>query len=399
MTERPLLLCADGIFDPLARTLRTPGFVEVAGSSIRYAGTVRPRGASQMTSRELQGYYLLPGLIESHAHLCFDPGAHDCVALLQAQSDQVLLAAMAARARNAARNGVTTVRDLGDRNYLTTRLAAAGDARFPTILTAGPPITSPGGHCFYLGGEVATLREAVNAVAEHSARGVDVIKIMITGGILTRSSDPARIQFDMGTVRAVVDTAHSRGRTVAAHAHTREGIELALLCGADTIEHATFATEGTFSYDSQLAEAVADSECWVCPTYVARPGVEWQSKHFSWRGSVLARLHHAGVRLAGGTDAGVKQGLDHASVGWVVSSYVAAGIPVMDALIAVTYGAAQACRVGNKKGVLAAGWDADLIVVRSNPLANPFTITEPALVMNRGHILVDHTGERATDGR
>jgi imidazolonepropionase-like amidohydrolase len=318
--------------------------------------------------------------------------------VLQAQNDQELLAAMAVRARNAVRNGVTTVRDLGDRNYLTTRLTA-DDPRFPTILTAGPPITSPGGHCFYLGGEVASIRQAVNAVAEHCARGVDVIKIMVTGGILTKSSDPARLQFDMDTVRAVVDTAHARERTIAAHAHTREGIELALLCGADTVEHATFASEDAFSYDSELAEAVADSQCWVCPTYVARPGVEWQSKHFSWRGSVLARLHHAGVRLAGGTDAGVKQGLDHASVGWVVSSWVAAGIPVADSLVAVTYGAAQACRVGHKKGVLAAGWDADLIAVRSNPLANPLTITEPALVMNRGHILVDKTSEKRTAAR
>jgi imidazolonepropionase-like amidohydrolase len=336
---------------------------------------------------DLPGHYLMPGLIDSHQHLCFDPTAEDCVGLLEAQDDRELLAAMTTRAQRAARRGVTTIRDLGDRGYLAVQLAASGDPEIPAILAAGPPLTSPGGHCHFLGGEIGDAGQALDAVAEHCARGSDLIKIMINGGILTSSSDPGQMQFGEETVRAVVAAAHERGRLVAAHAHTWAGIELALRCGVDTIEHATFASETQFRYDAKVAAAIAGSSAWVCPTVVAPPGVSWQPEHYGWRGSVLARLHRAGVRLAAGTDAGVKQGLDHASAGWVVAAYVAAGVPVLDALVAVTYGAAQACGVAHRKGLLAPGWDADVIAVRGNPLADPLATTEPALVLNRGHLL------------
>ena len=389
MTSQSVLLRADGIFDPRARTVHVPGFVVVTGSTIRYAGSSPPPGAVRATTVELPGLYLMPGLIDTHVHLCFDPAADDCVGLLEAQDDRELLVAMTGRARRAARGGVTTIRDLGDRSYLAVQLAATGDGEIPTILAAGPPLTSPGGHCHYLGGEVSSVGQALDAVAEHCARGSDLIKIMVTGGILTSSSDPGQMQFGQDTVRVVVTAAHARGRRVAAHAHTREGIELALRCGADTIEHATFASEADFHYDARVAAAIAASAAWVCPTFVARPGVSWQPEHFSWRGSVLARLHRASVRLAGGTDAGVKQGLDHASAGWIMSSYVALGVPLLDALVAVTYGAAQACGVAHRKGLLAPGWDADVIAVRGNPLLDPLATTEPALVMNRGSVLAE----------
>lgn len=381
------MVSAAGIFDPADRTVHRPGFVEVAGSTIAYVGAVPPPTGRHTTRIELDGQYLLPGLIDSHVHLCFDPTSSDCVSVLQAQSDSELLAAMAERGRQAARAGVTTVRDLGDRNYLAARLARTQDARLPTILSAGPPLTSPAGHCHYLGGEVASAAQAVDAVNRHCDNGVDLIKIMVTGGILTENSDPGFLQFDASTVHAAVRQAHARGRRVAAHAHTRQGIELALRAGVDTIEHATFASEDTFDFDPELAAEIARSNCWVCPTYVARPGLEWQTEHFAWRTSVLARLHQAGVRLAAGTDAGVKQGLSHSSAGWVFASLVGAGLSTVEALVSVTLGAAHACGVQDRKGRLLAGMDADLVAVRTDPLTNPLALTAPSLVMCRGTLL------------
>lgn len=380
-----LLISAAGLVDPVTATIHSPGHVEVDGSTIRYAGTQRPSTSDKEI--ELPGHYLLPGLIDSHVHLCFDPNTDDCVGFLRSQSDEQLRVAMADRARAAVRFGITTLRDLGDRNYLAVSLARSGEPGFPTILAAGPPITSPGGHCHYLGGEVADAAQARDLVDRHCAAGVDLIKIMITGGILTASSNPGKLQFDEAVVRAVVDQAHRHGRLVAAHAHTAQGIQLAMHCGVDTIEHATFASEEIFDYRPELAASLAETGLWVCPTYVARPGLTWQPQHFDWRGSVLKRLHRAGVRLAGGTDAGVKQGLTHTSASWLVSSLAALGIPIPDALAAVTSGAAVACGLAGRKGQLVVGADADVLAVPTNPLEDPDATTAPALVVCRGQLL------------
>lgn len=380
-----LLIAASGLVDPATATIHSPGYVEVEGAVIRYAGTRRPQASG--TEIELPGHYLLPGLIDSHVHLCFDPDTDDCVGLLTSQSDDALRDAMVERARSAARSGVTTLRDLGDRSYLALSIARSGEPGLPTILSAGSPITSPGGHCHYLGGEAADAAQARDLVDRHCKAGADLIKIMVTGGILTASSDPGEQQFGAEVVLAVVERAHHHGRPVAAHAHTAQGIQLAVDCGVDMIEHATFAGEEIFDYRPELAASLAEAGSWVCPTYVARPGVTWQAAHFDWRGSVLARLQRAGVRLAGGTDAGVKLGLTHASAGWVVPSYAALGIPVPDALAAVTTDAAIACGLAGRKGRLAVGADADVLAVSANPLTDAHATTAPSLVVCRGQVL------------
>jgi imidazolonepropionase-like amidohydrolase len=126
------------------------------------------------TLLDLPGATLLPGLIDTHVHLGFD-ASHDPVGALAARDDDAVLAAMEVAAAAQLRAGVTTVRDLGDRDYLTLRLRAESTAPLPTIVAAGPPITIDGGHCHFLGGVTADVRAAVR---EHAERGVDVIKVM-----------------------------------------------------------------------------------------------------------------------------------------------------------------------------------------------------------------------------
>ena len=96
---------------------------------------------------DLTGSTLVPGLIDTHVHLAFDASS-DPVGHLAARDDADALVSMAAAARRAARGGVTTVRDLGDRGYLSLALrdAARSDRTIPDIVAAGPPITTPGGH-------------------------------------------------------------------------------------------------------------------------------------------------------------------------------------------------------------------------------------------------------------
>lgn len=154
----------------------------------------------------------------------------------------VVLERMRRHAVQALHAGVTTVRDLGAPDYLAVELRD-GLAVGPEILAAGPPITTPGGHCWFLGGEVPADRSAlVDAVAERISRGVDVIKVMATGGGITPGSAAHESQYELDHLRAIVGTAHDAGLPVTAHAHGGGGIAAAVRAGVDGIEHATFLT-------------------------------------------------------------------------------------------------------------------------------------------------------------
>jgi len=378
---------AAGHFDVFSGTVSKPAYVLVDGTTIVSAGRDRPACPAETAELDLMGSYLVPGLIDCHSHLCFDSAADDCVTRLSQQPDDELAERMRQRAASAAARGVTTVRDVGDRGFLVTDLVRSADPALPTIVSAGPPLTSPGGHCHYLGGAVASTRDAVAAVARNCERGVDLIKIMVTGGILTRTSDPGELQFSPETVRSVVREAHRRGRPVAAHAHSCDGIRLAFNSGVDTIEHATFASETAFGMDDQFVGELSRSRRTICPTFVERQGVRWDPPHLAWRKHVLMTLHRRGVAIAAGTDAGVKKELHHDSLPWAVAAMAKAGIPPADALISATLGAAMACNLGNSKGRLAAAADADIVAITADPLDDLTALITPSFVMIRGTVV------------
>jgi imidazolonepropionase-like amidohydrolase len=164
---------------------------------------------------------LLPGLIEAHTHLVTDSGvsALDRVAGYSDQeSDEVITHAL----RGQLCAGVTTVRDLGDRRFCVVQRRArqpATGASEPTIIASGPPLTSRAGHCHFLGGEVSGTAEIIRAVAERVERGVDVVKVMASGGVNTPGSDVMRTQFTTTELQFIVDRAHAAGLPVTAHAH------------------------------------------------------------------------------------------------------------------------------------------------------------------------------------
>ena len=122
--------------------------------------------------QDLGDVTLMPGLVDTHQHLCFD-GNGTLEEQVSGRSDDELLDRARANALRALAAGITTIRDLGDRDFVT--LGLRDEAGLPTILAAGPPLTKPGGHCWYLGGCCDDVASLVTAVKERHRRGCDVV--------------------------------------------------------------------------------------------------------------------------------------------------------------------------------------------------------------------------------
>ncbi len=330
---------------------------------------------------------LLPGLVDTHVHLAFD-ASPDPVANLLGRSDEEVLSAMRKAGRTALAGGVTTVRDLGDRDYLS--LALRGEGEMPTVLAAGPPITTPHGHCHFLGGVAPVGVDGVRAaVRQHAERGVDVIKIMATGGNMTPGSPQHLSQFSAEELQAAVDEAHRWGLPITAHAHGTSGIRNAVTAEVDGLEHASFWSEEGVDDPGDLIERILEKGIVVGATLglISVPGVSPPLEILKRMPLLMAnsrRMQQAGVRMVAGTDAGIAPVKPHDVLRYTMPQLIELGMSAVEALRTITSVAAEVCGVGDRKGRLAAGHDADILVVRGNPLTDPETIHQVEAVYCRG---------------
>jgi imidazolonepropionase-like amidohydrolase len=341
---------------------------------------------------DLGGATLLPGLVDAHTHLAFDASA-DPVGALAARDDDEALEAMREAARNALKGGITTVRDLGDRNYLALRLRDQGGL-LPTILAAGPPITLPSGHCHYLGGETEPTAGAMRAaVRERAERGVDLIKIMASGGTLTPGTRQEDAQFELPELRAAVEEAHRLGLGVTAHAHATQAIHNAAEAHVDSLEHVSFwSAEGTDEAPPELVRTIVERRIVVGATvgFLPTPG-------FTPPPPVVARiagivrnlqlLHRAGARMVASSDAGIGVAKPHDTLRYTVVMLSGLGFHPAEVLRLTTEAAADACGLGDRKGRLAPGFDADVLAVDGDPLADPESVHRIRAVYCRGEMI------------
>lgn len=347
---------------------------------------------------------VLPGLIDCHTHLVADGtvgGLERAATLTDDEVDAVIVASL--QAHLAA--GVTTVRDLGDVGYRT--LNARELPGLPRVVAAGPPITSPDGHCHFLGGAVRGTGDAAlrAAVLERAERGVEVVKVMASGGFATPGTDQLGAQFDTEGLSVLVDQAHRAGLPLVAHAHSLVAMEHALAAGVDGIEHFSGLSDRGVRVDDRVLDAAARQGTYVDLTMgndrtlhalmpspppppvaalMARFGVTSFDEFYASRLGELARMREHRVRIITGVDSGMTPAKRHGNVWRSVTEMLEVGYDAEQALAAATSTAARACRLEDETGRLAAGYAADVLVVAGDLASDMGTLGHPEAVMVRG---------------
>lgn len=386
--ERPRRLALRGsrLFD--GRELHPgPAVVVLDGPAINAVilGSTPPADAELI---DRPGATLLPGLIDTHVHLAFD-ATENPVATLAARDDDAVRVAMTAAARTAVAGGVTTVRDLGDRDHLSLELR--DQPGLPRILASGPPITTFAGHCYFLGGAVADDADAVRmAVRQRAERGCDVVKVMTSGGTMTPGTSQEVAQFDREVLAAAVDEAHRLGLPLTAHAHGTSAIANCIAAGVDGIEHVSFWSATGVDAPEHLMRAIAERGIVVGatagllpppPGHVPPPAVMVRMPQIL---ANLRRLREWGAVIVAGTDAGIAPVKPHDILRTALWQLADIGIGPLDALRTATSVAAEVLGLGARTGRLAAGYDADVLIVDGDPLADPDAIHRILAVYARG---------------
>jgi imidazolonepropionase-like amidohydrolase len=346
--------------------------------------------------RTYEAASVVPGLINAHVHLEVN-GEPDIQTfyLMRGTLERTLYAAQ--NARLALEAGVTTVRDLGasDGTAIAVRDAIArGEHRGPTILPAGRALCMTGGHGFFLGRETDGPWDARKGVREQRKAGASVIKLIATGGVLTKGAVPGQDQLSEAEMRAAIEEAHTHGMGVAAHAIGTNGIKNALRAGVDSIEHGHLlddeAIELFTTYNAYLVPTLAAVVCihehakdGGQPEYVVKKAAELYER----AQQNVARAWRAGVRIAGGSDAGTPYNY-HQNYAYEIELMVRMlGMTPQQALTAATETAGAL--LGAEEGVLAPGRPADLLLLDRDLGADVRALRAPRVVVKAGAVVRD----------
>lgn len=359
------------------------------------------------TVYDLSAYTVLPGLIDVHVHLTSDAHKHG----LRGVADSPVRKAMygVSAARDTVMAGFTTVRNLGAPAFVDVALRdaiKAGEVMGPNMLVSGPPLCITGGHCdnnrlpynyHAKSTGVADGPWAVRAqVRENVKYGVDVIKFMASGGVLSAGTKVNASQFTLAEMKALIDEAHERGRKVAAHAHGTVAIKRALAAGVDSIEHGSLIDDEGIALAKKTG-AFVDMDIYV-DTYILetgpKVGITEESLAKERQVGLIQRqnfrkVHDAGVNMAFATDAGVYPHGDNAKQ---FKYMVKWGMTPWEAIQAATQKAAELLDWRTPDGQLqvgsiAAGKMADIIAVKRNPLDDIQVLEQVPFVMSRGTVI------------
>jgi imidazolonepropionase-like amidohydrolase len=355
---------------------------------------------------DLPNATLVPGLIDVHTHLTFDPnfGYQELgisipkEALIGAKNAKITLEA-----------GFTTVRNVGASGYTDVALRDAineGMLPGPRILASGPALSITGGHCDQnllpyewhakADGTADGVEHVQQKVREIIKYGADVIKICATGGVLSKGDDPRASQYTLEEMKAIVADAHRLGRKVAAHAHGAQGIAWASEAGVDSIEHGSYIDDvgiktmkahGTYLVPTQyLSDWMRENAAKIgLPAMYAGKMKEVSS--ISRQN--IKRAFENGVKIAFGTDAAV---YPHGLNAHEFAVYVQIGMTPLQAIQTATVNAADLLGWSDRIGTLEPGKFADIVAVNGDPTKDVTMLQNPVMVMKGGVVYKQAAG-------
>ncbi|MDO6463618.1 Xaa-Pro dipeptidase [Pseudoalteromonas carrageenovora] len=344
---------------------------------------------------------LMPGLMDMHVHLTSDPTVPRSERLGQSVPRMAIKAAHFAKKTLEA--GFTTVRNVGAEGYSVIAVRDginAGDIVGPRIWAAGPSLGITGGHCDnnrlppelkYTSTGVADGPWAARVkVRENIKYGANAIKFCATGGVFSKGTKVGAQQYSYEEMKAIVDEAHMRDLPVAAHAHGTSGIKTAIKAGVDSIEHASFLDDEAIAlakeHGTWLSMDIYNTEYTL--TFGEQNGVDEENLNKERQVSKkqrdsFNRAVKAGVNMVFGTDAAIYPHGDNAKQ---FSRMVEFGMTELQAIQAATINSAKLLKMNNKLGQLKAGFAADIIALKGNPLENITELEHIPFVMKAGQV-------------
>jgi imidazolonepropionase-like amidohydrolase len=400
----PILLATSPLLDVDTGAWATDRRLLV-GDDGRIEAILGPGDSTPSNARpaDLPAGWTVPGLIDCHSHLVGDLEYAGVPAATMSAAQEAMTGVRNACATLAA--GFTTVRDVGTfRAFVDVALRDAIDAGWtpgPRMQCAGAYITAPGGGGDITGlppgtdiaeslrfGVVRTVADVRDRVAWLVDGGATVIKLIVTGAVLTRGTDPGAIELDASMVAAAVEAAAARGIHVAAHAHGAEGIKLAIRAGVRSIEHASLI-------DDEGIELLVREGTWLVADIYDGDWIAEEGARAGWPAETMAKnlattqaqrdgfakAVAAGARIAFGTDSGVyPHGMNAIQFGYQVRH----GQSPLAAIRSATASAAELLGWDDRVGSLAVGRYADLVVLPADPLGDIDVLRRPVAVVKSG---------------
>ncbi len=365
--------------------------------------------ASDATVEEidLSDCTVLPGLIDCHLHPTFN-GEPNYLELVYTKSIPYRTLMGQANGMKDLLAGFTTVRALGEKSQVDIALREAvrnGLIQGPRIVAAGQSISVTGGHGDLwlapgfsfeegLSGMVVDGPDQFRKAARTQLKaGADVIKLLLSGGLMSAGGDPGMRYMTPEEIKAAADEAHLWGKKLSAHSHGHESSRVGIENGVDTLEHGVF-----LSKDPELFDIMAERNIFFVPTLsVIVPPIgnanampefflrkKREAEEYALKTFEMAL--RAGVRIASGSDIG-GAGAYHGNNALELELMVKAGMSCMDAIVSATKTASDCCGVERVTGTIEPGKSADIIAVKGDPLSDISVLRNVRFVMKEGNVV------------